>query len=513
MTAPIDRQGVGRGHRIARNGAMTFVGFLLPSIVAVVTVPIILSRLGSERFGLLSLVWLFLGYVGSFDLGLGRATTKLLAELNRDEDRSYGPRVVWTTLAVQVPAAFLIAILLAGCTPWLVESVLDVSPSLADDAAGALYLVALSVPIVQLSTSLRGALEALQRFDLVNAVRLPAGAATFLVPLVGAYLDSSVAAITLALLVTRLTVLLVHAAQCARELPGLLLGRLDKTLLPCLAHFSGWTTMSMVLQQAQLYLERFLIGAFLGLGILPFFAVPSDMLARLGLVPSSLASALLPEFSMRRGQPGHDLGPLMARALKYLLLLLFPILVAGLVLMEPVLGFWLGKPFAQSATPTAHVLLFTSFLNALGYVPITAVQAAGRPDWKAKLDGVEILVFLISILWLLPLFGILGVAIARLLVQVIDSVALFSALPHLVGVRFSDLYAAHCKEVALFGTALTVFTGIALLAARNSLVASLAMTVSLVVFAVLAPRIAFDQRDRDLLSAWINRIEPETQAR
>ena len=31
-------------------------------------------------FGVLSLVWMFIGYFSLFDLGLGRATTKLVAE-------------------------------------------------------------------------------------------------------------------------------------------------------------------------------------------------------------------------------------------------------------------------------------------------------------------------------------------------------------------------------------------------------------------------------------------------
>src|SRR5271165_6731772 len=66
---------------IAHNTILNLVGQALPLLVGVFTVPIILKGLGIERFGLLALCWVVLGYFGMFDLGLGRATTKAVAEL------------------------------------------------------------------------------------------------------------------------------------------------------------------------------------------------------------------------------------------------------------------------------------------------------------------------------------------------------------------------------------------------------------------------------------------------
>lgn len=67
------------GEILARNTLLNFVGQALP-LVAVVTIPFIVRGLGIERFGLLSLAWVVLGYFTIFDLGLGRATTKYVAE-------------------------------------------------------------------------------------------------------------------------------------------------------------------------------------------------------------------------------------------------------------------------------------------------------------------------------------------------------------------------------------------------------------------------------------------------
>ena len=49
------------------------MGSLIPMVVALVAIPIMLEKLGLERFGLLTLAWLIVGYFSLFDFGLGRA--------------------------------------------------------------------------------------------------------------------------------------------------------------------------------------------------------------------------------------------------------------------------------------------------------------------------------------------------------------------------------------------------------------------------------------------------------
>ena len=69
-----------KGSLLARNTLLNLIGQGLPLVVAVVTIPFIIHGLGIERFGLLSLAWVVLGYFAIFDLGLGLATTKFVGE-------------------------------------------------------------------------------------------------------------------------------------------------------------------------------------------------------------------------------------------------------------------------------------------------------------------------------------------------------------------------------------------------------------------------------------------------
>ena len=66
--------------QVLRHAGWNLAGNALPLAAAALAMPVIVNRMGVERFGLLSLAWVLIGYFSLFDLGLGRALTKLIAE-------------------------------------------------------------------------------------------------------------------------------------------------------------------------------------------------------------------------------------------------------------------------------------------------------------------------------------------------------------------------------------------------------------------------------------------------
>src|SRR5439155_3258512 len=80
---------------LTRNWMLNLLGWVVPLSVALIAVPYVVTGLGSERFGVLSLASALLGYFGIFDLGLGRAMTKIVAECLAREDLDQLPKVVW----------------------------------------------------------------------------------------------------------------------------------------------------------------------------------------------------------------------------------------------------------------------------------------------------------------------------------------------------------------------------------------------------------------------------------
>ena len=161
------------GSMLARNTLLNLIGQAVPLLVAVVAIPFVVRGLGTERFGLLSLAWVVLGYFTIFDLGLGRATTKYVAEALGKGEEDQVPHIIWTAVTVQAIMGFVGAIVLLGITDLLVGRVLNIPPELLGEARVTFHLLALSIPVVLISSSFSGVLEAAQRFDLINAVRDP----------------------------------------------------------------------------------------------------------------------------------------------------------------------------------------------------------------------------------------------------------------------------------------------------------------------------------------------------
>ena len=87
------------GRLLARNAVWNIVGQLAPMLVAVFAIPRLIHGLGPARFGVLTIAWMVVGYFGFFDLGLGRALTKLVADKLGSQKEHELPQLVWSSIA------------------------------------------------------------------------------------------------------------------------------------------------------------------------------------------------------------------------------------------------------------------------------------------------------------------------------------------------------------------------------------------------------------------------------
>ena len=157
-------------------------GFVI--ISGITCMPMLISTMGTELFGVLILAWAVTGYFSIFDLGIGRAMTKLISEKLGRSDLDDIPSLVWTGMFFMVLVGLLGTSLLYLFSPYLVKDFLTIPTKLQSDTIKAFFLLAFCIPIVVTSSSLRGILEAYQRFDLMNYVRIPMVILTFLSPLI-----------------------------------------------------------------------------------------------------------------------------------------------------------------------------------------------------------------------------------------------------------------------------------------------------------------------------------------
>ncbi|MDI6703403.1 MAG: flippase [bacterium] len=418
-----------QGRLLARNAVLNLSGQVLPMIVAIVSMPFVVRGLGVERFGILSLAWAVLGYFSIFDMGLSRTTTKFVAEAMSRGKQERVPTIVWTAVIIQAVLGVLGGLVIVSVTPLLVERILNVPQNLIGEASLSFYLLALSVPAILIPSVFRGVLEATQRFDLVNTLRVLFSTANFLIPLVGLLLGWYLPGIVALLVVFRGLTLIAHFWVCLRIFPCLkVLPRSYKGELRNILGFGGWVTASNATSPLFNYLDRFLIGSLLTMNALAYYTTPWEIIVRLQILPTSLALAVFPVFSAIGAiSQKKDLEHFYRRLLKYLLLLMVP---AGMILAlfaEKILHWWLGIDFAEKSTVVFQILAIGIPISSLAVAPSLLLQGLGRPDVRAKLLLLELPFYTVLAWFLIRKIGLPGAALARIFWIITDTLLLFGA--------------------------------------------------------------------------------------
>jgi len=428
------------GSKLVGNTLLNLIGFILPLFVGIVTIPFIIRGLGTHRFGILSLAWAVLIYLSLFDLGLGRATIKFISESLGNKEYKKIPSIFWTSLLFNSLLGIVGGIALAVSTPILINNIFNIPSYLLREAQTSFLILAALVPAVVSSTSLRGVLEGAQRFDLVNIVKASSSALNFLIPALAIPFGLHLPEIIFFLLVARIGTASIYLIFCFKVFPALRKNiSLEKKLVRPLFTFGGWVTVSNVTGPILIYLDRFLIGSLLTIAAVTFYTAPYEIVSRLWIFPTSLMMSLFPAFSSLGNNHKEKLGNIYAYGLKYLLLVMGPLILIFVLFAKDILNLWIGAEFALKSTLVLQILGIYVLISSLAYIPFTLIQGVGRPDIPAKFHLLELPIFIVIAWLLIKKFGIVGAALATSFRIIMDAILLFGASWKLVPSTFPAL--------------------------------------------------------------------------
>jgi len=401
------------GRLLARNTIWNLLGQIAPMVVAIVTIPLIVRGMGVERFGVLSLAWVIVGYFGLFDLGIGRALTKFVVDKLAAGQENVIPRLAWTSLLLMLILGVAGTLVTLALSPWLVHRMLKVPQALQAETLQGLYLLAASIPIVTTTAGLRGILEAFQRFRIVNLIRIPLSIFSFVGPLLVLPYSRSLVPVIALLVAARFFGCAVHVWACFSAIPALYKSpSVDGSFVIPLVRFGGWMTVNNVIAPLLSYVDRFLIGALVSVSAVAYYSAPVDMVLRLTVVPVAVVGVLFPAFAMSLNQDPTRAAVLLSRGLKYVFLVIFPVVLVIVTFAPEGLRLWLGTTFALNGASVLRWVAAGAFVNALAILPFVLIQSAGRPDITAWLLAGELPVYWAALWFLTKWLGIEGTAIA-----------------------------------------------------------------------------------------------------
>jgi O-antigen/teichoic acid export membrane protein len=403
---------------ISRNAAYNVIGAAFPSILTLVTVPLYLSFVGLERYGVLTLCWVILGYSGFLDVGLGLAVARRVATTKDDPEEAN--RIFWTAASISLVTGAIGAVgVYFGAQAYFLWAGASASAFQAE-LAGAVPILAATVPLLMAGGVLTGVLQGRERFLALNLMGLFGNSLMAIFPLLAAFLwGPDLRVLVAAALAARLLPFPLGAYVTKRALPIRAPTKPSARLVPQLLGFSGWVSVTIIANTIISTVDRLAIGSRIGAAAVPIYAIPYSLVSRVILVPHSLSAALFPRFAEADEAERRRLA---TSSLEAAAVLITPAIILIVGLTEPFFRLWIGAELATAATPVAYVLAAGFWFYCIGHMTYSMLQATGRPDLVAKVLLAELLPFAAALLAGLHFFGVVGAAAAVTLRSVADAI-------------------------------------------------------------------------------------------
>ncbi|MEM1050693.1 MAG: oligosaccharide flippase family protein [Pseudomonadota bacterium] len=416
---------------LARNSLFSLAGSIVPVVVTVITLPFLLQTIGAERYGALALCWLILIYAAQTLGGVGTAITHSVARSSDDAQAARDTMLsgLVTTLVLSVFAACL-----AYGVSWVFfGQYFQVSDTVKQELMGAIWLIAVSTFISGVSRACHGALFGKERIPTASMAIMIGNAGLPIFALLAAYL------------IEPTMVVLLWASVGARCLAfSLMFGdlwfsqfrgnqaRASWVNSNGLLRFGVWIMVTMFVAPVLVTMDRMVIGAQLGAVAVAAYTIPFQIISRLQLVPQSLINVLFPKLSVSKGQQARQM------ALDYAVLMtafFAPLIVGLIILIEPLLGFWLGSELDSRSATVGTWLLCAFLLNAIVSTMVMYLQSQDRGDFVAKFQMAEILPYFCLLFFCAMQFGLVGVVGAFFVRRAIEALV-FVWQSHLGGQAF-----------------------------------------------------------------------------
>lgn len=415
---------------LKRNALWNLAGTGLPLVLGAITIPYLLNQLGVETFGLLTLVWILIGYFSLFDFGLSRALTQQLANCRTAGHAEELPGLMKTGLLLTAATGAVGGLILASIAFPLGFKWLNVSTSLQSSTTQCMFIAAIGIPLATLTNGLRGALEAYEEFKTVNIQRLILGSSNFALPAISVSLfGPSLPMMVASLVAARTIVLLMHIYYVTKLIPiHWINAKTEPQTRKKLYSFGAWMTITNIISPLIVNSDRFIISSVLGAAVVAYYSVPFEILIRVLIIPGALTAALFPRLASLFASNVNLAMDLYLKCLKYVTAITLPIVVLIIFGSHFGLSIWLGDEFANKSWMITSILALGILFNAMAQVPFAAIQATGNARLTASIHVGEAILYFPILYLALIYYGILGAAAVSTLRCFVDLTALILGL-------------------------------------------------------------------------------------
>jgi O-antigen/teichoic acid export membrane protein len=412
---------------LSKNTLWNIAGNAVPLVIGAVTIPLLIQRLGIERFGILTLLWTIIGYFSLFDFGIGRAITQQVSGYVAAQKHEEIPSTIKAGLEFTILTGLLgMLILLLAAYP-LSHRGLSISVELHREVFLSLIIAAIGIPFATFSSGQRGALEGYENFQSSNLARMFLGISIFLFPFI-AFIIHGPSLIFI-------TLWLVGARVLSCLLLAWLVGRLPSgnfwpvKIMPGtrkrLFSFGAWMAITNLVSPLLVNADRFVVSYLMGAAVVAYYTVPLEFLVRLLILPGALGTSLLPKLTRDNLSRNQQADKTFWVSVKVVAVVMLALCMLSSALAYPLMKIFISEDFASKAWLLCLILSGGILANSVAYIPYTALHAMGYAKPTGVLHAAELCLYLPVLYLLVKYFGLVGAATAWSARTTVDAIALF----------------------------------------------------------------------------------------
>ena len=422
------------------NVLWNLLGLGVPLVSAAVAIPVLIQRLGTERFGLLAMAWGLTALSGLFDLGIGRATTQAISARLGSNEIAMLPGIIRVATRLAFRTGILGGAIVMGAVLLGLQNNLKFSPGLSGEVFWASLLLATVVPLQSSSAMYRGINEAFEHFREISYIRAGLGVANFIGPLAISYFSTGLPWLIGALVASRAIGLYFYVGAARHnsepadgDYNAALSSSQISEISASLLRFGGWFTVSNIIYPLMGQADRWMIGSLIGVGAVTTYVVPLELIGQSLTIIGAVTTVAFPSITNRIQ---NDRAGTLSQFRHLLLLMVGIMLVASIslyVLLPYLLPLWLGSSFPIVGITVGQILALGLVPFTFGTMYVVMIHAHHRVDINAKSHIIQAVVFLPSIYWSVTHFGLVGAAwcwVARNSLDAFITVAWFKNRNH-----------------------------------------------------------------------------------
>lgn len=400
-------------NRLFTSAIWNITSILITAIGAFVTMPIIINGIGTDNYGLFSIILMIGGFAALQDFGLGEATLRYVSFYFKKNDLNGINRVVQSSLTVYM-ITISVVFLIIQVFAYQIINLFELQPDQVDIGLTAIRLGALGFFLSTLDQAMQKIPEALVRYDLTNKVNISFTILRFSLMIAAVkYGYGLIGLVSVTVLISAFRLIVFYVVSY-RLIPGItIFPAYNKKGIKEVFNFSIYSFINQIISQISQNADRIILGMFFGTSAVGFLSAPKDLIQRASGITGAAGKALFPTFSSMNDS--ESMVRLYAKSLWLLSLLTMLLLIPLAVIIPDFLSLWISPEFSENSSEFARLFSLGLAFNGGVVVYFSLLKGTNRISWLTKIMSTLTIISIGATALLVYNYGLVGAGIRVLI--------------------------------------------------------------------------------------------------